>query len=522
MTVPAMAERIPPKRGEDLGDGLWRFVALAVAVAGLVLRVAAARGTHLVGDEALDFQMANYPRIVDLYDSTLGNAHPPLFFLLLRFWLPLGRSEMSLRLLPVLCGALLTWVAYRWASELHGRSAGLSMLVLAAFSPALVSLSAQLRGYTLLLLLAAASALSFEKAMRMRSAGWMVASSVFLCLALLTHYSAIFFAAALFVYAAIRVARSVARGMPARLRKTWMVSQLAFGAVMGFLAITHVAHLRGSDLEREVKTRMLRPEYFQAEQDQALTFLVRQTGAVFRFLCGSPARGLAAFVLAVAGVLLLVARREPSAALLSIPFVLNAVAALLGLYPYGGVRQSVYLGLFAFAAIGAAVAAGVTGRPRATIAVVVLIALVLLTNVLPMRKGESKSQMNAVIGKLQEDAVPGSLVFVDRRAGAVLDYYLGRNDRSTERPGREGFRESSAGGYRIFESPIWNFTAASFGGELERFRKVYGLPARAVVWVFNVESRVDFQAEVSRRFPEASLPPSIRSGGISLFAAVLP
>lgn len=111
---------------------------------------------------------------------------------------------------------------------------------------------------------------------------------------------------------------------------------------------------------------------------------------------------------------------------------------------------------------------------------------------------------------------------MDRRAGTVLDYYLGRDAWSTARPGREGFWESSAGGYRIIGSPIWNFTGYRLGTELQRLVTVYRLPAGQVVWVMNVESDLDAAHEVSRRFPGASLPLAFRFGEISLVEAVLP
>jgi uncharacterized membrane protein len=54
--------------------------------------------------------------ISEVYRATLTNAHPPLFFLLLHFWLFIGTSEFVLRMLPVLFGTALLGVAYRWAS----------------------------------------------------------------------------------------------------------------------------------------------------------------------------------------------------------------------------------------------------------------------------------------------------------------------------------------------------------------------------------------------------------------------
>lgn len=285
--------------------------------------------------------------------------------------------------------------------------------------------------------------------------------------------------------------------------------------------MTHLVELRGSELERQVIGSMLRAEYFQSDQDRPLDFLLRQTGAVFRFLCGSSARSLAASVLAAFGLLYFSMKRRASALLLVFPFLLSWAAALLDLYPYGGVRQSVYLLPFAAAAIGAGLSAAVAQRLSVKLALIPAFAAAALVAG-PPALPRNISVMDTVIGRLQASAPPGGLVFVDGRAGCVLDYYLGRDAPSTERPGRERFWESSAGGYRIIASPVWNFTPNSFSTELERLLEVYELRGRQVLWVMNVETETDFAAEESRRFPGSSIPLTVRSGEISLFEAVLP
>src|SRR5207249_4021108 len=74
----------------------------------------------------------------------------------------------------------------------------------AAFSPACLPLSMEVRNYSLLLLLSALALLQFERAVEDRSTLGMAAFSVVLYLAILAHYSALFLTASLFVYAPIR------------------------------------------------------------------------------------------------------------------------------------------------------------------------------------------------------------------------------------------------------------------------------------------------------------------------------
>jgi uncharacterized membrane protein len=178
--------------GRDAVDRwLLRRAPLAVFLviaAGLAIRIAAIRGKYLGSDEAVHFQLVNVASTGDVYRATLTNAHPPLFFFLLHFWLRIDSSEFFLRLLPALLGTAFLAVAHRWAVKAFDRPVAFYCLVLLAFSPALVSLSAEVRGYTLLLFLMASALLVLERAIETRSAALMAAFSGLLYLAILTAF----------------------------------------------------------------------------------------------------------------------------------------------------------------------------------------------------------------------------------------------------------------------------------------------------------------------------------------------
>lgn len=157
--------------------------ALAILAPGFAIRILWAQDRSLRADEAVHFLTVNLPGVLDVYRESLNNAHPPLFFLLLHFWVRLGSSEFFLRLLSVLLGTVFLWLAYRWVLILSGRPAALLSLAVLSFSPAMVELSAEVRDYALLLLLMAASLLLHERALAERSPLRMAASSAFLALA---------------------------------------------------------------------------------------------------------------------------------------------------------------------------------------------------------------------------------------------------------------------------------------------------------------------------------------------------
>jgi hypothetical protein len=326
---------------------------------GLAARMLAARGAYLMPDEALHLRVAGAPTLAETYRLSRTTAHPPLFMFLLHFWKPAGPVGWTSRLLPIAIGGPFLWAAYRWIRRLYGTSAALATLVLLAFLPSLVLLSAELRGYSLLLWLTAAALGALERAFQTLSPLWMVVFGALAALALLSHYAAIWFILATFAYAAVRLWME---NPPARLVGAWAASEGALAGLAGFLYATHVSKLRGGALETEARIDWLRTSYFHPEREGALRFLGRQTLALFQYFFSTPIGGVLALALFLGAVAWLAAKRQPSAILLGLPFVLSAAAGLADLYPYGGTRHSAGLALFAAAGVGFAVTRLAGGR----------------------------------------------------------------------------------------------------------------------------------------------------------------
>ena len=317
-------------------------------------------------DERLHLQIAGAPTLAETYRSSLSNAHPPLFMLLLHVWSRVVRGPWALRVLPALLGAAATWPAYRFARSAVGEAAGLLALVQLALLPSIVSVSAELRGYAALLLFSAASLWAVERATaedgRARSGLWAATSA----LALLSHYAAVWVVAATALYGAIRLGRRA-------LRPAWIGANASVAAVCALLWLTQASVLRGGALEAEAKATWLAESYHLPGRESALAFLLRQTEALFAHLYSTRVAGVAALVLALVGVALLLRRRSPVAVLLAAPFAATAAAGLAGIYPYGGTRHSIELALFAAPAVGVALARA-TGE-RLTVALVLALAL---------------------------------------------------------------------------------------------------------------------------------------------------
>ncbi len=485
------------------------LAAVSVIVIGLVIQIAPMRNRYLSPDEAFHVSVASAPNLIDVYLGTTTTAHPPLFFLLLHLWMHLGRSEYSLRLLPWAFGGTFLWFAYRWAGGVFGEAAGFLTLVVISFSPMWLDLSADVRGYTLLLMLSAAALVQLDKAVETRSPARIALSSLFLCLAILTHYSALFIALSMALYALVRL---VAERAPRKLVFLWAGFQVGTAALCLFLYFTQVKIILGSDQELQAMTVWLGGSYFHSDRESVLPFIGRQTTEVFRDFFGSFLGGTVALFLALAGLAVLAVKRRPSAVLLVFPWLFGAAAGLLDRYPFGGTRHSVYLLPFFSAAIGVALSGLAAGRLRGAL----LTSLVLMLLYWTSRQGAattgSLSQMKAAMDHLRRRAPAGSLLFADHGTGAVLRYYLGVAGSGAEKP---------AENYRIVRSPLWAPDPSRFSDEVERVIRVYRLSAGQRLWVIRLGSEDDSYEELFRRLPAAAVSESRRFGDILIVEVLL-
>lgn len=486
------------------GD-LAAFVAVAAI---FVIRIVATRDRYLSPDEALHVEAASAPSVIDAYENSRFLAHPPLFFLLLHFWLRAGSSEVFLRLLPMIFGVGFLWFAHRWTGRLFGRTAGLTTLLVLAFSPAFLPLSAEVRGYSLLLFLSAIALCELEKALQERSPARMTGFSLLLFLAILTHYAALFLVLSLFLYALVRF-----RSDPSshRVIRTWAAFQAAAAVLYLFLYFAQVTRLRGSEAAR-VMAGWLAAAYYHHDSENVFGFLTRQTASLFRYLFGSWFAALLVFVLAAAGVFSLVLKRRPSAILLVLPYLLGAVAGLMAVYPFGGTRHSAYILPFAAAAAGAGASALSVKRPWAIAPGAALVTALLFGALDWSTPPRSLSRMKAAIDRLGSIAPRGSLLFTDHRTAAVLTYYFGGYGLSDRRPGLS---------YRIVRSPVWAFDSERLGAEVDRLIRIYRLSAGQRFWIVRLGLEDDPTAALSRRLPAAVFSGVGRFGDILIVEVLL-
>ena len=108
-------------------------IALVLAALGMLARLRAADAPFLQPDEVLHVRIASAPSLSELYRESLTNAHPPLFYVLLRPWTSVAHSDWTLRLLPAAFGTAFLWFAWLWARAALGVPSGLIVLACLAF-----------------------------------------------------------------------------------------------------------------------------------------------------------------------------------------------------------------------------------------------------------------------------------------------------------------------------------------------------------------------------------------------------
>jgi hypothetical protein len=181
----------------------------------------------------------------------------------------------------------------------------------------------------------AGALLALERAMEGGSPTAMLTSAPLLYGAILTHYSALFFAVALGAIGLLRVA--VTRP-GRRFAVAWGATQVGAAVLYVLLFITHISRIRGGGMDREAHTGWLRACFFDSTNDNLVRFGVGRTGGVFRYIFASEIGAVVGLLLFCAGViLLLMAQMRPNGEAVSGRYLGLTVVLAFGLTAGGAV-----------------------------------------------------------------------------------------------------------------------------------------------------------------------------------------
>jgi hypothetical protein len=505
--------------------------ALLIVTAALLVRLRAASGTFLNPDEALHYLLAGQPSWLLAYRASLTNAHPPLLTFVLYLWRGVGTSELVLRLPSVIAGTVFCWIFFKWLTRILGPVAGFIGLILVSFLPPLIELSAEVRQYALLLFFLAGTAYLLERALEKNSAAVMLLSAFSLYLALLSHYSAILFAAAIGLYSLLRV---IACRPSAQVCVAWTSGQAGAVGLIAALYVSHISKLKG-DYASGTINGWLGNSFYRPGHDNPLLFVIARTGGVFQYVFGQLAIGDLAFVAFIAGVVLLWkenispgrsnASSRQLVALFALPFAIGAGASIARIYPYGGTRHSAFLIMFAVAGVSfllekfakQQIARGIT------IALLIIVACNLFGK--PhrpyiLREDQSRMQMVRALGFLHAQVPQSDLIFVDYQTRLLLGYYLCPEQPVPFSAPLGSLEQFPCNGYRVVAAApdLYIFTAENFGPRWDQLVRSVPLKSGQAVWVMQAGWEVDLANDLQKKLPEfGEVTPRLFGRNIAIF-----
>ncbi len=503
-------------------------VALLVIAAGAGLRIYISTRTYLNPDEALHYLIINQHSAWLAYKTSLSNAHPPLIYLVLYFWHRFGQSEWMLRFPSVVTGTIFCWMMFQWTKRLFNPAAGLISLVLCTFSPSMVTLSAEVRAYALLLFCMGGALYFMAGAFQETSVAKMWFFTLFLYLAVISHYSAVFFTMAAGLYALARFADS------SSLRKLvlpWAIGQAGAIAIYAFLYVTHVSKLKNSI---ETWSVPFTTAYFHPDSGSIFTFTAINTANIFFFIFGSRYVAELLLLLFVAGIsFLLIRDLSPKAGnsksahlgiLFLLPFLAVWCAAIAGIYPFVGSRHTAFLAPFAIAGVSFSLAA--ITRQKLWAGLLAASILMAFSNAgekpveeLELSKGDhSPAVMLSSIQYMNQTVRPGDHILVDYQSSLPLAFYFcGPKAPVLMQTVRGEYLEFTCHGNQVISLHNWKMIAQSFPGQFGQMARDNGLRPGDRVWVYQTGWGGTFDSELSARSPAfRCLTPKRYGGGIAI------
>jgi hypothetical protein len=536
MTQPQRRRELEAKSGWGRCESWFEVhsnrLALLMLGVGLVVRLGVAWGTFLNPDEALHYLIANQASWRAAYQASLTTAHPPLLILLLCFWRTLGVSEFVLRLPSVLMGTAFCWAYFKWLTTTFGRAAGWIGFVLVTFLPPMISLSAEVRQYMLLLFFITSAAYLLERALAMNSVCLMLVSSICLYLGLLSHYSGFLFAAALGAYGLLRL---LDEPPPIKVLTAWISSQVGALGIAVFLYLTHVSKQQGTTQTMQAMEEWLRKSYYHAGHDNLLLFVLGRSFGVFQYIFGYLAAGDIAGLLFLAAVVLLFRGKNASSqnratawqlgVLLFLPFVLNCAAAIVKVYPYGGTRHCVFLIIFGLAGVSFVLARWVRQQTARGVAVAILVVAVCNVFGAPhrpfmLRRDQSSQQMNQAMNAVRREVSPGVPLFVDYQTSLLLNHYLCPQRAMPFDGSITNLQALDCAGYRVISADphTWRFDAHTFLGKWDELVRTRSLKPGDKVWVIQEGWDIKLATDLQNQFAEfRSLRPESFGENITMF-----
>lgn len=509
------------------------WIAAAVIAASFFYCLHLAGALYLNNDECIHYIDASRPNVWQVFQATLHNAHPPLFYLLLHFWLFLGSSEVWLRMLPTLGACLFLWFTYKWMGEAFGKAAGLATVLLAAFAPALNLLAVQVRNYTTLLGWAGGALYFLDKGLRTHSRRHLWIGFGFLYAAINTHYSAAMLTLGIGLYT---LARLMADRPPRSIVLSWIYGNAGAAAWYALWYAVHLSRIKDTGMRRGAVEGWLSEQFPRQGQD-ALEFVMKNTEAVFVHLAASETGALAGLGLFFAGLALLAWRKtwRPALPLVLAPFLAGILLALAKVHPYGNRRHAIYLLAPAVVPIGFVVAKALRDRAALVLAAAAVAipywqehrdlaaaGIVDRYYIADRTLDRQRGQMTAAFDSFRASAKPGALLLTDYASSLTAAYYLSPGNFTPETCTSDDYCRGDFGGYRVRFLRRWNWAwdPTDLVKDLERLRKEENVPRDQWIDVLTTQHGVNLLQATASQYPQVSIGDIRTFGPLIVFCRI--
>ena len=335
---------------------LERGALLAVLALALVLRARGLGEWWLNPDEGIYYSTVTRLGFGAFWAEVAANAHPPLYYLLLRFLGLFTWDFFWFRVLSLVCGLAAVYGFWLVGRELGGPVAGLVSALALAVAPVAVELSQVMRPYSLqLALLAGATFLllrQLEAPATRRLAGYLVLVS----LAILTHYSSVM---ALGVLLALVLHDGLTRGFGRGGLRTLAAAHVLPVLLVVGLWLLHLRPFLASRLAGETLDGWLSFYMVASPREAWLAFVG------FQSLLAEPLlRGPLALLLLAALAVSAAGKDRRPLVLGGVGLLAALTGAAAGLYPLGSTRHAAWLMTFTVPTLGW-LASRVGSLPRA-------------------------------------------------------------------------------------------------------------------------------------------------------------
>lgn len=177
-----------------------RLILIVILLVAFLLRVYDLGHESIWMDEAFSVSVAKLD-FLGIIKGTAKDLHPPLYYLLLHFWIKLfGISEFTIRFMSVIFGVFTVFMVYKIGAQIFSKDAGLLSALLIALSIFNIFYSQEARMYSLMAMLTLISLYYFIMLFQKRDAGVSIGyifSTVFL---IYTHVYGLFIVIAQNIY----------------------------------------------------------------------------------------------------------------------------------------------------------------------------------------------------------------------------------------------------------------------------------------------------------------------------------